>query len=400
MRTFIRAASALALVATVHGRPAAAADEVIASPVCTSSAIGRAHRAASPAIVGVVAPGPHGFPMSGTGFVFRSSRHVVTALALVENGRGIEVIVGEERVDAEVVAQNRAAGLAVLRLAHPTAARPLHVASGDLAIGEPVLALGRTSNAPDAEVVVAPGIVTGRGKTHFSSDAVDALDRRWGTPLLSCAGDVVGLTTRGDRIAPGQMLDAVARTVDDSAPYEGGWSFAHPSVSMLFQIDTTPVRGAPSADAWLGAGFGLSLIGYDRWVMPFEARALFLGGPRQPFAERNGTRLQFATGLGHRFLLSGGDNPIYLVPSVGIALEYQRITTVGTLGQIDASCALAGPCDVTLSAGDPSIATRLRWLPTAGVKLHIGPTTVGYELQLDPINPGDSTHHITLGLQF
>ena len=121
-----RVAGALALVTMVCSSAAQAedseSDHVVEAPVCSSAAIESAHRAAAGALVEVRAPSVHGFPTWGLGFSFGSGRWVATALHLVENGRGIEVVSGEDVREATLIAAGREHGIAILRLDRPLAA--------------------------------------------------------------------------------------------------------------------------------------------------------------------------------------------------------------------------------------------------------------------------------------
>ena len=400
-----RVAGALALVSLL-GSPRAHAEDpddgIIEAPVCSSTAIETAHRAASSALVEVRAPSVHGFPTWGLGFSFGSGRWVATALHLVENGRGIEVVSGEDVRQATLIAAGREHGVAILRLDRPLAATPLVAAKRDLSVGEPLLALGYEGWGQDADVVVSPGIVTARRDEHVRSDALAKLPASDGAPVLDCAGDLVGIASRaGGYIAHARTLSTLGKTIDDGAePIEAGWSLAHPMVGFLGQIGASrdPASGRP--DAWFGGSVGTALIGDDRWYIPFEARFSILAGPPpiDPLVERSGSRLQLHTGLGYRFMLSGGDLPIYLTPVAGAALSWERVVTRGATLSLDA-CARGGRCDLGISVNE-RVDDLMRVMPTAGLKLQIGAATFGYELQLDVIRPDESIHQFTFGFQF
>lgn len=321
-KRWARAVALAILLGPSVGRAEDSKDEaIVEAPVCSSTAIESAHRMASAALVEIRAPGVHGFPTWGLGFSFGSRRWVATAHHLVENGRGIEVVSGEEIRRATVVAVGREHGIAILELDRPLAATPLVAAHRDLSVGEPVLAIGFEGWGDDADVVVSTGIVTAKKGERVRSDALAKLPESDGAPLLDCAGDLVGIASRaGGYVAQARTVDTLGETVDDdAAPVEAGWSLAHPSIGFVGQIGATsdPARGRP--DGWLGASVGTALIGDDRWYIPFEARFSVLAGPPpvDPLTERRGSRLQLHSGLGYRFMLSGGDLPIYLTPVAG-----------------------------------------------------------------------------------
>ena len=63
----------------------------------------------------------------------------------------------------------------------------------------------------DAEVVVAPGVVTVRNDKGFRSNALDGRQLFWGGPTLDCAGDVVGVATSwyDDQLVAGAAVVSV-----------------------------------------------------------------------------------------------------------------------------------------------------------------------------------------------
>jgi hypothetical protein len=375
-------------------------EEMVLLPVCSSDAIEHVHRTRAPTVVVVRAPGAHGTPMVGLGFVFGSRRHVATAFAIVETGRGIEVELGDESREAVVVAFNRARDLAILRLERPQTRAPLPSAHVAPRIGEPVLALGRTSDASDGDVVLTPGIISAKRGSELRSNALDGSQLDWGGPVLDCSGELVGIATAdGERIAPAAALEDLLGTIDEQAePYESGWSLLHPTLAFHGQLGVTHTPGFDVPDGWLGFGVGTALIGNDRWYFPFEARVLMLTGPRSPLVERSGVRVQLATGAGYRFLLAN-DPPTYLIPTIGVVGSYDSITTRTTRLVSFPGCERGAACPLGLALEEYQ-ASDMRLMPTAGLKLQLGFATVGYEFALDVKAPQQSTHQLSVGLQF
>ena len=97
-------------------------------------------------------------------------------------------------------------------------------------------------------------------------------------------------------------------------------------------------------------------------------------------------------------MLQGGTVPVYLVPTVGGGVWYQRVTVDQTLLSVD------GPGDGPncAVAADQLRTTRSTWRgrPTASMGLQIGFGEASYQFQLDTERLSDSVHAFTLGAQW
>jgi S1-C subfamily serine protease len=383
---------------------------------CTAKEIRRAAELGK-ALAHVEAPGAR-----GTGFVFHSRRHVLTAASVVDTGRGIRVRF-EERgraISASVVAIDEANDLALLELASPAPAEPLPLAKDGADVGDAVMTLSFQSDWSSREKLKRNRkYLRARGKhlrwqsdevvqtgtvTFVSGDRLrtDAGQDNWGAPILSCDGRVVGVATSpisssGVGHAP---VASIRSEVADDDVYWGRWSIFHPHAALVGQIDHTPTPGFGKRDKWLGFSLGTALIGHDRFYMPVRFTATFLVAPEleEPFAERRGYRLQGSAGIGYRLMLKGGAVPFYLVPVIGGTVMYQRTTTERTELWVDEPCpdggCRANPTVFTAATED------VRVMPTFGGGMQIGPGEASYRFILDTEHTERSVHQLTLGVQF
>jgi hypothetical protein len=381
---------------------------------CAPGDVAAAMDGASGAVARVEAPGA-----TGLGFVAYSRDHVVTALSVVDRGRGIRVLFGEERRDARVVAVDRAYGLAVLELDSPAPTAPLAVVSSNGALGDPVLVIGLSHERRDRKhrpgrhrgwrqsrgagtKVIHPGVITSARGESLRSDALESRTTTWGAALLDCRGRVVGVGTSpyGDEAAGAGRLRLLEERIGDDEVYAGDWSFFHPSVGVVGQLDHGNDPELDARDRWLGFSVGTALIGEDRFYFPLRFTATWLLGPDQaePFEDRRGHRLAGQLGAGYRIMLSGGRIPIYLVPQIGFAVQYQKLTTSSTRFESDGRCDEPS-CPVTASVIEQQ-ERRVRAMPTAGLGLQLSFGEMGYQILFDPRAPEQSVHQLTIGAQW
>ena len=383
---------------------------------CASGAIDRTWALGAQALVRVEAPGN-----VGLGFVFHSSQHVVTALSVVDVGRGIVVTDGEgTRRDAMVVAVDRPRDLALLELEAPVGATPLSLSDRDVAVGDPLLVLAESDDDSrkhrrfrrhrhrrrrhvEAETLVRAGIVSSRTGMSLRSDAIDRRHLSWGAPALDCDGRVVAvaISPHTDELVAASAVGTLAAAIGER-DYAGRWSFFHPSVAVVGQADVAdhPDYAFDESDKWLGFSLGTALVGRDRWYFPLRFGATFLvrPDPQAPFTERSGYRLLGSLGVGYRFMLRSGRMPIYLAPTAGLTGMYERTKLTSLELAVDPECA-GGGCSVEAFEVE-RIDRRWRPLPTAGLGLHVGFGEVSYQILVDAKDVERSVHQLTVGAQW
>lgn len=365
--------------------PSARAPVIAAAPeaptTCSKEQSRAAFEHASRAMVSVEGPL---FP--AVGFVFQTPSHVVTTFDAVEWGRGVEVVLSDgSRHETHIVAIDRAQNLAILRLDTTTGVTPLRSSATDADIGDAVLAVGRKPFEPGApRVIIHDGRVTGKRGRNRQSDALDGGDLVAGGPVLDCDGGVLGIAN--DRLGDGfvtiDQASLLASEVGTQPEYRGGWSMNHPSAGMV-------VQGAPG-QMGIGMSVGTALIGNDQWYLPLRFSALYLTKPRLQDDERvDGFRAQLEAGIGYRAMLTGGEMPLYLTPTVGVVAQYDAIRSQRCDGACDAANVL-----------DTHHLERFRTLPTLGLGLGFAFGEISYQLQLDVKDPKASTHQVFIGFQF
>lgn len=176
-------------------------------------AVTAVYRRSAPGVVVVEAarsaPGslPGGAVATGSGVVFDESGSVLTNAHVVAGAESIQVRVGAkgEPIEAEVVEEDPATDLAVLRLeSPPRTLAPLPLGdSRELEVGEPVIAIG---NPFGVGRTVTTGIVSalGRSLKSPSGAAIEGAIQtdaainpgNSGGPLLDLDGRVVGINTQ------------------------------------------------------------------------------------------------------------------------------------------------------------------------------------------------------------
>jgi len=179
---------------------------------------------------------------TGTGFVVRSDGVVVTNFHVVEGAQRITVITPEpdtQRFEARVIGGDEAADLAVLKVeAQGLPTIPLG-SSADLALGEPVVAIGYAL-ALEGGPSVTVGVVSALDRTIQANDPrcqvcengvrtysdviqTDAAINpgNSGGPLLNGDGQVVGINTAGttsaENIGFAIAIDAALPTIEGAA---------------------------------------------------------------------------------------------------------------------------------------------------------------------------------------
>ncbi len=359
----------------------------VANERCSKEQFALAHSVLTGTIATIKSPDG-----SGVGVLFHSRRYVVTAMSLVETGRGVHVRVGGKNFDSRIVAIDDDAGVAILELSMPVAHAPLRAAQVPATIGDPVLAGTVTyeiNREPDT--VVTKGVVTSVHEDRFRTNALGAHER-WGAPVLDCGARVVGVSTTayGDQIATIDQVVGLVDQIGSQEEYTGKWSILHPYFGMATQIAHRPEPGAKGRQVWMGPSMGIALIAEDRWYFPVQYAATFLvrRDDANPLVAKVGVAMTIEAAIGYRFLLMGGEVPLYLVPTIGGTLNWQNIKTTTTA--LDGGILSSSLVETNL----------VRMMPSIGLDFQFGFGRVGYQFTLDTNDFARSIHQVNIGFEF
>ena len=190
----------------------------------------------------------------GSGFIYDTDGHVVTASHVVEELPEIYVILPDGRVSkASLVGNNQRSDVAVLNLEETLAVTPLKLADSDeVVIGEPVAIIGSPLDSTES---VTAGIVSqkdlfievnGDSGTSWVANIIqfDAAANfgNSGGPLLNRRGEVIGIVTarvnpeRGDGIYYAVSSNKIKRVADALIEYG---TYDYPWLGLLV-TDLTP----------------------------------------------------------------------------------------------------------------------------------------------------------------
>ena len=174
----------------------------------------------------------------GSGILLDEQGHIVTVIGLVDDSRGITVTLqGGTRLDAKIVASDRATGISVLKVDADGLPTTNFGDSDDVAIGELMVSLGHTANQ---DPTISLGMISGVGRNPRMADyenwlAIDVNARpgTGGSAIVSAEGKIIGMTA-GD-------------------PSEGAFtsSFAIP-INTVRQIATELITHGKVTRGWLG----------------------------------------------------------------------------------------------------------------------------------------------------
>ena len=369
-------------------------------PRCDQAFIERVYKATKPSVVRITRPDGG----LGTGFVFHSSKHIATALHVVDLGRDVRVEFPDgKQTTAEVVAWDDEHDVAILELAEVTEAPPL-LPRWSIAIGAPILAIGnpygdlpRFSRELEGllNFSVSQGIVSAQTDALIQTDAVLSPGNSGG-PMLSCDGHVVGVADKllEARIGFGVPVVHLANLVPQIGRrrFLGQWAGRDSAIGIAWNID---------AATYFGPYIGGSLVGFDRFSITTRLGILFAGkgDTNEPVVDRSVRRIFGELVLGYRVLLFPYAFPTYLTLGAGVLGTFDRGTETrlgATLGP--AGCA-GSACVPTLAAATVDIRGGGA-SPLANAVLHIGGLEASYGFALDVLNPEYSTHRVLLGLSF
>jgi serine protease Do len=279
-RLLIALAAVLALVAPVHPAIASAAP---GDPVAAAAAV-------EPAVARIDTELDYQNALgTGTGIVLDPGGQVLTNYHVVSGADRIHATVGGRSFPAQLVGYDRRADIAVLQLlgAGGLPAAPIGD-SGQLAQGEPVVALGN-ANGSGSPLTREVGTVTAFGRTVNAEDSLTGSSDEMtgliefaapvragdsGGPVVNGAGQVVGVTTAASvnfRMGP------------------GGKGFAIPindAMGVAGQIRS----GAPSASVHIGPPviLGVGVSTQDRSAPGIIVRDVLRGGAAEQAGLHNG----------------------------------------------------------------------------------------------------------------
>jgi len=190
----------------------------------------------------------NGETLIGSGFIFDTDSHVITAHHVIENMSTIYVVLPDGRLSrASVVGSCERSDVAVLTLQDRLVVEPLTLADSALvSIGEPVATIG---NPFDMTETLTTGVVSHTGRYinvdyESGTRAVANLIQFYapanpgnsGCPLVNSAGDVIGLVIarvlaeRGDGINYAVSSNKISRVV---AALIAHGSYDYPRLGLL-----------------------------------------------------------------------------------------------------------------------------------------------------------------------
>jgi hypothetical protein len=312
---------------------------------------------------------------SSLGFVFHSSRHVLTTFSAVFWHEGLTVHLRDGTTSkVRVVAKNEMADLALVELDHDSGIEPLPVGP-EIEVGDPVFAVGRASlyGAWSADPEIHAGVVNSKKEDAFRTDALEHGFMREGGPVFDCRGKLVGLALSnwGRSVVPIAIAETLVGQIGRQRIYEG------PVVRPHFETGLVAQLAPDSAGGGLALGFGL--VFHD--VLELKLKGGLLAAALLDDADTRGLRIYGQTLVGTRLFLDD-DEDFSINLAVGATLAH------------DSFC--AGGCNENTA---PTF-QRTRLLPTAEAGFQFWPGYASYQYQVDVETPELSTHQLMIGLQF
>jgi len=322
---------------------------------------------------------------TGSGFCFFSSRHVATALHVVDDVDSIVVRTSHgERVAAVVVAYSREHDVALLELEHaPEDLHPLepqHSAS----IGEPVAIVGH----PFSQLARSEAQLRGLLDWSLSQGIVGAVSGSWlqtdaavnpgtsGGPLLNARGQVLGIVSA--RLTNAQSIGLISRIkraedllqdLTQGPPPRHIVHFDKLEFGYLMHWGEGTSRG-------IGVGAGVRVFKQ----FPVQARIGFLAGDQDPddptVLASHLDRIAAEASAGYAFAALPG---LGLSAQLGGSLARDRQTDTSLRLGDGLSCA-EPPCLVSGEVLRNSHVTWRAW-PMLALAIDVGPLRLGYALQ-------------------
>ena len=140
---------------------------------------------------------------AGTGIVLDADGHIMTNAHVVADAEDVTVTVNGEERSATVLGGSLRDDIAVLQLDDPSGVVPAKLATGDVAVGDQVVAIGNAL-ALEGGPTVTQGIISATDRSIetqqgqlgglIQTDAAISSGNSGG-PLANAAGEVVGINT-------------------------------------------------------------------------------------------------------------------------------------------------------------------------------------------------------------
>jgi S1-C subfamily serine protease len=140
---------------------------------------------------------------AGTGIVMDDAGHILTNAHVVDGAEDVKVTVNGKEQAASVVGVDADNDIAVLQLSDASGVKPATFATGSVAVGDPVVAIGNAL-ALEGGPTVTEGIVSALGRSIDTDEGhLDGLIQtdaaissgNSGGPLANASGQVVGVNT-------------------------------------------------------------------------------------------------------------------------------------------------------------------------------------------------------------
>ena len=368
---------------------------------------GRAREAAANAVVRVRSGGQW-----GAGFVYHSSRHVVTAFSLIQLGQAATVVARDGRhYETRLLAHDADYDLAILELTEPIPdVEPLApapetsaaVGAAVIAIGHPFAGVARLLGERGEGLLawsVSEGTIGAVNGFGIQADLALTAGHA-GAPLLDCSGRVLGMVAGSGLLSADLGLVARVGRVDELIEGAGEASEFLGDLRLRMGLGAAIVIDEEGAVA---AGFYLTIgaILFDRlsWM---NRVGLFMGGLPDPVGDElevSRTLVRVETMLGYRFFVDiGGLFTVYIVPSGGATIANDRRST--RTAAVTPGCV---PSD-TESCIAFTTAESDEWIvrPAASLDLLFGDNLqIGYTFELGLETPQVETYHtVRVGLLF
>jgi hypothetical protein len=384
-----------ALFVTVRAR----ADEK-----CDEGAMTRVYAHAKPSVVRIERPDG----ALGTGFLFFTPKHVLTAFHVVDLGRDLNVrFPNGKRMAATVVATDTEHDLAMLELESAMLDAPVLPAHLDVEVGMRVFAIGNPYGDAGEPGTTLEGLLnyssTSGNVSAFNGDMfqTDTLlaPGNSGGPMLACDGGVVGVADLlldnriGFAVRIHRGLALATKVANRKGPFRGTVSLRDGMLGIIGESDVSD---------YLGVAVGGRIVGFDRFSLDGRLGALFAlpKDSSDPVVSRTVGRGILELAVGYRVLFFAYAFPTYATLSLGGAGSIDRGSErTLSVKYDDPACPGLATC-VPKLAGQTSNVRGGSVAPMASLHLTFAAFDVGYAFKLDIAHPDFSTQRVFVGLVF